>query len=75
MTQDELDALPEWPTDYSFEDVIIDGVPMRRPIAPPMRLLWTAPDEPRLIQDRAGRCWATGWDQGIQYKRRQRQYE
>jgi hypothetical protein len=75
MTQDELDALPEWPTGFSLEERMIDGVLKRVPVAPPMAVLATGDDEPMMILDRKGRTWSTGWHDGKQWKRRRSEYD
>jgi hypothetical protein len=75
MTQDELDALPEWPTGFGVRETVIDGIVRRVPVAPPMVVFETKDDEPTLMTDREGRTWTTGWYEGRQWKRRRSEYD
>jgi hypothetical protein len=66
LTQDELEQLPEWPTGFSIEERLVDGVLRRCPVAPRMVVFV----DTMYVTDVALDVWAVGWHEGVQYKRR-----
>jgi len=69
MTHDELMQLPE-NGGFDFEETIIDGHKIKRPVARPAFALFHKPDDPFVIWDAFGDAWSIGWANGKRYRSR-----
>ena len=67
MTKDELMAMPELQSGFSYEDRIIAGKKVRIPIAPQDGVLWREDADPAWID-----CDGLRWEVGILNGRRVR---